>query len=282
MSTLVIVESPTKKSTIKKYLGKDYTVVASNGHVRDLPGSKLSVDVDHDFEPKYAVVKGKTELVNNLIEAARKSDNVLLATDPDREGEAISWHLATLLDLDLQAADRVTFNEITKSGIEAGMKEPRAIDMDLVNAQQARRILDRLVGYRLSPFVSQKIRRGLSAGRVQSVALRLIVDREKEIRAFKPEEYWSITAKLVPPSSKKQFKAAFYGKNGKKVKLTTKEQTDAILAELDGATYAVESVSKSVRKSTATALYHFHHATGSLQKTRLPIQAHHEGGAGVV
>ena len=248
MSTLVIVESPTKKSTIKKYLGKDYTVVASNGHVRDLPGSKLSVDVDHDFEPKYAVVKGKTELVNNLIEAARKSDNVLLATDPDREGEAISWHLATLLDLDLQAADRVTFNEITKSGIEAGMKEPRAIDMDLVNAQQARRILDRLVGYRLSPFVSQKIRRGLSAGRVQSVALRLIVDREKEIRAFKPEEYWSITAKLVPPSSKKQFKAAFYGKNGKKVKLTTKEQTDAILAELDGATYAVESVSKSVRK----------------------------------
>ena len=248
MSTLVIVESPTKKSTIKKYLGKDYTVVASNGHVRDLPGSKLSVDVDHDFEPKYAVVKGKTELVNNLIEAARKSDNVLLATDPDREGEAISWHLATLLDLDLQAADRVTFNEITKSGIEAGMKEPRAIDMDLVNAQQARRILDRLVGYRLSPFVSQKIRRGLSAGRVQSVALRLIVDREKEIRAFKPEEYWSITAKLVPPSSKKQFKAAFYGKNGKKVKLTTKEQTNAILAELDGATYAVESVSKSVRK----------------------------------
>ena len=248
MSTLVIVESPTKKSTIKKYLGKDYNVVASNGHVRDLPGSKLSVDVEHDFEPKYAVVKGKTDLVNNLIEAARKSDHVLLATDPDREGEAISWHLATLLGLDMNAADRVTFNEITKSGIEAGMKQPRAIDMDLVNAQQARRILDRLVGYRLSPFVSQKIRRGLSAGRVQSVALRLIVDREKEIRAFKPEEYWSIVAKLLPPSSKKQFKASFYGKNGKKVKLTNKEKTDAVLAQLEGVSYVVDSVSKSVRK----------------------------------
>ena len=248
MSTLVIVESPTKKSTIKKYLGKDYNVVASNGHVRDLPGSKLSVDVEHDFEPKYAVVKGKTELVNNLIEAANKSEHVLLATDPDREGEAISWHLATLLGLDMNAADRVTFNEITKSGIEAGMKNPRAIDMDLVNAQQARRILDRLVGYRLSPFVSQKIRRGLSAGRMQSEALRLIVDREKEIRAFTPEEYWSIVAKLVPPSSKKQFKASFYGKNGKKVKLTNKEKTDAVLAELEGASYVVENVSKSVRK----------------------------------
>ncbi|MBQ6381102.1 MAG: type I DNA topoisomerase [Clostridia bacterium] len=250
MSTLVIVESPTKKSTIKKYLGKDYTVVASNGHVRDLPGSKLSVDVEHDFEPNYAIVKGKGELVNNLIEAAQKSDNVLLATDPDREGEAISWHLATLLGLDMNAADRVTFNEITKSGIEAGMKKPRAIDMDLVNAQQARRILDRLVGYRLSPFVSQKIRRGLSAGRVQSVALRLIVDREKEIRAFKPEEYWSITAKLVPPSSKRQFKAAFYGKNGKKLKLTNKEKTDAVLADLEGAEYFVQTVTKSVRKKS--------------------------------
>ena len=250
MSTLVIVESPTKKSTIKKYLGKDYNVVASNGHVRDLPGSKLSVDVNNDFAPEYSIVRGKGELVKSLIDAANKSDKVLLATDPDREGEAISWHLATLLGLDMNAADRVTFNEITKSGIEAGMKEPRAIDMDLVNAQQARRILDRLVGYRLSPFVSQKIRRGLSAGRVQSVALRLIVDREKEIRAFKPEEYWSITAKLLPPASKKQFSAAFYGKNGKKVKLTNKEKTDAILAELDGAAYQVSSVAKSVRKKS--------------------------------
>lgn len=250
MSTLVIVESPTKKSTIKKYLGKDYTVVASNGHVRDLPGTKLSVDVNNDFAPEYSIVRGKGELVKGLIEAAKKSDNVLLATDPDREGEAISWHLATLLGLDMNAADRVTFNEITKSGIEAGMKHPRAIDMDLVNAQQARRILDRLVGYRLSPFVSQKIRRGLSAGRVQSVALRLIVDREKEIRAFKPEEYWSITAKLLPPGSKKQFSAQFYGKNGKKLKLSNKEKTDAILAELDGVSYTVSAVSKSVRKKS--------------------------------
>ena len=202
MSTLVIVESPTKKSTIKKYLGKDYNVVASNGHVRDLPGNKLSVDVDNDFEPKYSIVTGKNALVNDLIEQAKKSDKVLLATDPDREGEAISWHLASILGLDMNAADRVTFNEITKSGIAAGMENPRAIDMDLVNAQQARRILDRLVGYRLSPFVSQKIRRGLSAGRVQSVALRLVVDREKEIEAFKPEEYWSINAKFNPPASK--------------------------------------------------------------------------------
>lgn len=250
MSTLVIVESPTKKNTIKKYLGKDYTVVASNGHVRDLPGSKLSVDVEHDFEPKYAIVKGKAELVSNLIDAAGKCDHVLLATDPDREGEAISWHLATLLGLDLNDADRVTFNEITKSGIETGMRQPRAIDMDLVNAQQARRILDRLVGYRLSPFVSQKIRRGLSAGRVQSVALRLIVDREKEIRNFKPEEYWSITAKLTPPAAKKQFSALFYGKNGKKMKLGNQGKADAILAELESAEYTVKSVVKSVRKKS--------------------------------
>lgn len=247
MSTLVIVESPTKKSTIKKYLGKDYNVVASNGHVRDLPGNKLSVDVDNDFEPKYSIVTGKNALVNDLIEQAKKSDKVLLATDPDREGEAISWHLASILGLDMNAADRVTFNEITKSGIAAGMENPRAIDMDLVNAQQARRILDRLVGYRLSPFVSQKIRRGLSAGRVQSVALRLVVDREKEIEAFKPEEYWSINAKFNPPASKKVFSAAFYGKNGKKVKIKNKEQSDAILAELDGAQYVVSSVTKSVR-----------------------------------
>lgn len=247
MSTLVIVESPTKKSTIKKYLGKDYNVVASNGHVRDLPGNKLSVDVEHNFEPKYSIVTGKSALVNDLIEQAKKSDKVLLATDPDREGEAISWHLATILGLDMNAADRVTFNEITKSGIAAGMENPRAIDMDLVNAQQARRILDRLVGYRLSPFVSQKIRRGLSAGRVQSVALRLVVDREKEIEAFKPEEYWSINAKFNPPASKKVFSAAFYGKNGKKLKIKNKQQSDEILAELEGKQYLVSNVTKSVR-----------------------------------
>ncbi|MBQ1895317.1 MAG: DNA topoisomerase I, partial [Clostridia bacterium] len=198
MSKLIIVESPTKTKTIKEYLGKDYTVVASMGHVRDLPAAKLNVDVKNNFEPKYAIIKGKENLVRDLQKEVAKADEVYLATDPDREGEAISWHLATLLGLDMNKANRVTFNEITKTGIMSGIKNPHKIDMDLVNAQQARRILDRLVGYRLSPFVSQKIRRGLSAGRVQSVAVRLIVDREEEIRAFVPEEYWTLDAKLIP------------------------------------------------------------------------------------
>ena len=184
MSKLVIVESPTKVKTVKKYLGQGYNVTASMGHVRDLPAAKLSVDIKNDFAPKYAVIKGKEKLVKELKNMVAESDGVYLATDPDREGEAISWHLATLLGLDMNAANRITFNEITKTGIENGMKNPRSIDMNLVNAQQARRILDRLVGYKLSPFISQKIRRGLSAGRVQSVAVRLIVDRENEIRAF--------------------------------------------------------------------------------------------------
>ena len=179
MSNLIIVESPTKIRTIKSVLGSDYDVTASMGHVRDLPAARLNVDVKNDFEPKYAVIKGKEKLVKELQDDAKKYDNIYLATDPDREGEAIAWHLATVMGLDLKDKNRVTFNEITKSGIEAGMKHPRAINQDLVDAQQARRILDRLVGYRISPFVSQKIRRGLSAGRVQSVALRLIVDREK-------------------------------------------------------------------------------------------------------
>ncbi len=247
MSKLIIVESPTKKNTIKKYLGKDYNVVASNGHVRDLPGSRLSVDVEHNFEPKYSIVAGKAALVNNLIEQAKKSEKVYLATDPDREGEAISWHLATILGLDMKEKNRVTFNEITKTGIEAGMSAPRTLDMDLVDAQQARRILDRLVGYRLSPFVSQKIRRGLSAGRVQSVALRLIVDRENEIRSFKPEEYWSIVAKFNPPSSKKVFTASLYSKDSKKIKIKNKAESDALLVALDGAEYTVNNVVKSVR-----------------------------------
>ncbi|MGN1169755.1 MAG: DNA topoisomerase, partial [Acutalibacteraceae bacterium] len=202
MSKLIIVESPTKVKTIKKYLGKDYDVTASMGHVRDLPAARLSVDIKNDFAPKYAVIKGKEKLVKELKEKVAESDEVYLATDPDREGEAISWHLAALLNLDTNSKNRITFHEITKSGIESGMKEPRSIDMDLVNAQQARRILDRLVGYKLSPFISQKIRRGLSAGRVQSVAVRLIVDRENEIRAFVPEEYWSLDAKFIAPCRK--------------------------------------------------------------------------------
>ncbi len=247
MSKLIIVESPTKVKTIKKYLGKDYDVTASMGHVRDLPAARLSVDIKNDFAPKYAVIKGKEALVKELKEKVAESDYVYLATDPDREGEAISWHLAALLGLDTDKKNRITFHEITKSGIEAGMKEPRSIDMDLVNAQQARRILDRLVGYKLSPFISQKIRRGLSAGRVQSVAVRLIVDRENEIRAFKPEEYWSLDAKFTAPC-RKMFSASFTGDETGKVKITTKEQADSYIARLDGAKYTVTSLKKGTRK----------------------------------
>ncbi len=247
MSKLIIVESPTKVKTIKKYLGSGYEVTASMGHVRDLPAARLSVDVKNDFAPKYSVIKGKEKLVKELQDKVAKSDGVLLATDPDREGEAISWHLAALLDLDMSETNRVTFNEITKTGIENGMANPRSIDMDLVNAQQARRILDRLVGYRLSPFISQKIRRGLSAGRVQSVAVKLIVDRENEIRAFSPEEYWTLDAKFLAPC-RKSFSASFYGDETGKVKITNKEQADAYLARLDGANYTVTSIKKGTRK----------------------------------
>ena len=247
MSILVIVESPAKAKTIKKYLGSGYEVVASMGHVRDLPAAKLSVDVKNGFVPKYAVIKGKENLVKELKKDVANSEKVFLATDPDREGEAISWHLATLLDLNLEDKNRVTFNEITKTGIKNGMESPRAVDMNLVNAQQARRILDRLVGYRLSPFVSQKIRRGLSAGRVQSVAVRMIVDREAEIKAFVPEEYWSIDAKFTAPS-RKVFSASFYGDENGKMKIVSKEQADEILARLDGASYSVKSLKKGTRK----------------------------------
>ena len=247
MSKLIIVESPTKVKTIKKYLGSGYEVTASMGHVRDLPAARLSVDVKNDFAPKYSVIKGKEKLVKELQDKVAASDGVLLATDPDREGEAISWHLATLLGLDMNETNRVTFNEITKTGVENGMANPRSIDLDLVNAQQARRILDRLVGYRLSPFISQKIRRGLSAGRVQSVAVKLIVDRENEIRAFVPEEYWTLDAKFLSPS-RKTFSASFYGDESGKVKITNKEQADAYLARLDDADYSVTSLKKGTRK----------------------------------
>ena len=247
MSKLVIVESPTKVKTVKKYLGDGYNVTASMGHVRDLPAAKLSVDIKNDFAPKYAVIKGKEKLVKELKGMVAESDEVYLATDPDREGEAISWHLATLLGLDMDKANRITFNEITKTGIENGMKQPRSIDMNLVNAQQARRNLDRLVGYKLSPFISQKIRRGLSAGRVQSVAVRLIVDRENEIRAFVPEEYWTLDAKFTAPN-RKSFSASFYGDETGKVKITSKEQADSYLARLDNAKYSVTSVKKGTRK----------------------------------
>ncbi len=249
MSKLVIVESISKAKVIKGFLGKGYDVTASVGHVRDLPASKLSVDVNNDFAPKYEIVKGKEKLVADLQSMVKKSSGVLLATDPDREGEAISWHLATLLDLDLNEKNRVTFNEITRKGIETGMANPRTVDLDMVNAQQARRILDRLVGYKLSPFVSQKIRRGLSAGRVQSVAVRLIVDKEDEINRFVPEEYWSLDAKLIN-SARRTLTAAFFGDESGKVKLKTREQTDSYVARLDGAEYTVGSVKKGTRKKS--------------------------------
>lgn len=250
MSKLVIVESPTKVKTIKKYLGAEYDVVATMGHIRDLPESRLSVDIKKKFAPKYEIIKGKEKLVEELKEKAEKSSGVLLATDPDREGEAISWHLAYILGLDTSEKNRVTFNEITKTGITAGMEHPRSIDQNLVNAQQARRILDRLVGYKLSPFLSQKIRRGLSAGRVQSVAVRLIVDREDEIRAFKPEEYWTIDAKLIPQGSRRAFPASFYGTTEAKMKIENGEEADRILADLKDAAYKMAKVKKGTRRKS--------------------------------
>jgi DNA topoisomerase-1 len=278
MSKLVIVESPAKAKNIKGYLGKGYDVIASMGHVRDLPAARLSVDVDNDFAPKYAIIKGKETFVRDLKKKADKAEYVYLATDPDREGEAISWHLAYLLGLNLDEKNRVTFNEITKTGVQKGMASPREIDIDLVNAQQARRILDRLIGYKLSPFVSQKIRRGLSAGRVQSVALRLVVDREEEIRAFVPEEYWSIDAKFTNPPDKKSFAAVLVSDpEGNKLKLgekniDNKEMSDKLLADLDGAEYKVQSVKKGTRKKNPAPPF----ITSTLQQEasrRLSFQA---------
>ena len=246
MSNLVIVESPTKVKTIGKYLGKNYKVVASVGHIRDLPKSKLSVDVDNHFQPVYENKKDKEAVIKDLKSKARSCDNIFLATDPDREGEAISWHLATILDLDITKPVRVTFSEITKTGISAGMSKPRCIDMDLVNAQQTRRILDRIVGYKLSPFLWKKVRKGLSAGRVQSVAVRLIVDREEEIRAFLPEEYWTIEA--LHKKGRKEFTSRFASFDDKKHELKNKEQTDAVLAEIAGKDFVVKKIKKGIKR----------------------------------
>lgn len=248
MSNLVIVESPSKIKTVKKYLGKDYEVVASAGHIRDLPKSKLGVDIENGFEPFYENKRDKSALIKDLKSQAKEADVVYLATDPDREGEAISWHLAHVLKLDDNRAVRVTFSEITKNGIETGMAHPRKLDMDLINAQQARRILDRIVGYKLSPFLWKKVRRGLSAGRVQSAVVRLIVDREKEINAFESQEYWSIDAKLKGTSSKKQFSAKLAEIDGKKAELKNKKETDKILEELKNSDFIVSAIKKNVRK----------------------------------
>ncbi|MCM1006934.1 MAG: type I DNA topoisomerase [Ruminococcus flavefaciens] len=248
MSNLVIVESPAKAKTIQKYLGSGYEVMASMGHIRDLPKSKMGVDKDNDFKPQYTDMKGKEDVIKEMKKRAKKCDKVYLATDPDREGEAISWHIAQILKLDMDENNRVAFNEITKTGVKSGMSNPHKIDVDLVNAQQARRILDRLVGYELSPFLWKKVKRGLSAGRVQSVAVRLVVDRENEIRKFVPKEYWSIDAKFTAPSSRKVFDAALVSVDGKKLEIPNQTEADGILKRLENAEYTVASVKKRVTK----------------------------------
>jgi len=247
MSNLVIVESPTKATPIKGYLGQGYKVVASWGHVRDLPKSSLGVDIENDFDAKYINIRGKGDLIKELKKEAKKANKVFLATDPDREGEAIAWHLATALELDPAKTKRVTFNEITKSAIKTAIKAPRDIDMDLVNSQQARRILDRIVGYKISPILWKSIKSGLSAGRVQSVATRIIVEREEEIRAFNPEEYWTIEALLLT-EEKASFKAKYYGTGGKKAELKTEADAMAVYNAVDGKPFIVDSVKKAVRQ----------------------------------
>ena len=248
---LVIVESPAKVKTVKKYLGANYEVAASMGHVRDLPKSRLGIDVEHDFEPKYITIRGKGELLASLRKAAKKADKVYLATDPDREGEAISWHLSKALKLEDKKVYRISFNEITKNAVKASLKNPRDIDMDLVDAQQARRVLDRVVGYRISPLLWAKVKRGLSAGRVQSVALRIIADREAEIDAFIPEEYWTLDAELNVKGERKPLIAKFYGTEKEKMTIESKEHLNKILKELDGADYEVSEIKKGERTKKA-------------------------------
>lgn len=262
MSNLVIVESPHKAKTVKRYLSGDYEVVASMGHLRDLPKSKLGVDIENDFEPHYINIKDKESLIKDIKKKAKNCDKVYLAGDPDREGEAISWHLAQILGLDMNEKNRVAFNEITASGIKTGMDNPRTIDLNLVNAQQARRILDRIVGYKLSPFLWRKIRRGLSAGRVQSVAVKMICDRENEIRAFVSQEYWSIDGKFLAKSSKKAFSAKLNTIDGKKAEMKSKEETDEVLERLKDAEFVIDKVKKSVHRKSPAAPF----TTSTLQQ----------------
>ena len=247
---LVIVESPAKANTIKKFLGGSTKVLASMGHIRDLPKSKMGIDIEHDFEPQYINIRGKGDLINSLKKEAKQAKKIYIATDPDREGEAIAWHLAYILNEEKQKISRVTFNEITKTAVQKAIKEPRNIDMNVVDAQQARRVIDRIVGYKMSPVLWKKVKRGLSAGRVQSVAVKLIVDREEEIENFKPEEYWNIFANLKDTKSKKQFEAKFYGKDGKKQEIHSKSEVDKILKEIENAKYIVNEVKKGEKKRT--------------------------------
>ena len=247
---LIIVESPAKADTIKKFLGGNTKVMASMGHIRDLPKSKMAVDIEHDFEPEYINIRGKGDLIKSLKKEAKVAKQVYLASDPDREGEAIAWHLAHILEIPEDSNCRVTFNEITKETVKESIKKPRTINMDLVDAQQARRVLDRIVGYKISPVLWKKVKRGLSAGRVQSVAVKLIVDREEEIENFIPEEYWNIYADLLELNSKKKFQATFYGKDGKKLEIHTKEEVDEILKNIEKGKYIVADVKKGEKKRT--------------------------------
>ena len=247
---LIIVESPAKANTIKKFLGGNTKVVASMGHIRDLPKSKIGVDIEHDFEPEYINIRGKGDLIKSLKKDAKTANKVYLATDPDREGEAIAWHLAHILEIPEDSVCRVTFNEITKETVQESIKKPRTIDMNLTDAQQARRVLDRIVGYKISPLLWKKVKPGLSAGRVQSVAVKIIVDRENEIRNFVPEEYWNIYATLLDEKSKKQFEAKFYGKDGKKIELHKKEEVDEILKNIEDGKYIVTNVKEGEKKRT--------------------------------
>lgn len=258
---LIIVESPAKAKTIEKYLGKGYEVIASMGHLRDLPKKTMGVDIENNFEPKYQIMPERKDLVKKLTQLSKTVDRIYLATDPDREGEAISWHIANILKIDEKEPCRVTFNEITKNAVTQAMHSPRAIDLDLVDAQQARRVLDRIVGYKLSPFLWKKIRKGLSAGRVQSVTVRIICDREDEINAFRPEEYWTIDAEFIT-DDKKKFISRLYGKNGKKLEIHDGETAAAILAELKQSDITVKSVKKTVKKRYAYPPY----STSTLQQ----------------
>lgn len=247
---LIIVESPAKAATIKKFLGGNVKVLASMGHIRDLPKSKLAIDIENDFTPEYINIRGKGDLIKTLKKEAKNAKNVYLATDPDREGEAIAWHLAYILEIPEDEVCRVTFNEITKEAIQKSIKNPRKIDKDLTDAQQARRVLDRIVGYEISPILWKKVKRGLSAGRVQSVAVKLIVDREEEIEKFIPEEYWNITAELLEPKTEKVFEANFYGKEGKKLEIHSKEEVDNIVKQIEKGKYIVTDVKKGEKKRT--------------------------------
>lgn len=283
---LVIVESPAKVKTVKKYLGKNYEVVASKGHVRDLPKSSMGIDIENDFEPKYITIRGKGETLSELKRLAKDANKVYLATDPDREGEAISWHLSQALNLDEKKQARISFNEITKTAVANSLKNSREIDMDLVDAQQARRALDRLVGYGISPILWEKVKRGLSAGRVQSVALRMVCERDAEIDAFVPEEYWNLDAEVKIHGEKKPIMARFYGKDGQKIDIRTKEQLDGILAEIDGQKMTIDNIKKTERikkaplpfvtstlQQEASRVLNF-----STQKTMRVAQTLYEGG----